>query len=238
MIGAAQVLAAPQVDRLLDREHRVERGDRGRRQVHQPHAPVEQRRGEAGDVADHSAAHADDHRVLGGAKRNRVLDDAFDQRQCLVPLAGVDLKGGQRDGVGQRPRDRLGMRGNVSIDNEVRVSRPCRPPPRAPGPTPGRNQRRTGTGRPFHQGAHVFRARQDTFRAVGCTQRWLMGTSTRETHTARTTRKHRKVTGLFFPRVRHHLPRTRPPAVPEIYRNNLTRAAEKIDTCADHDSWM
>lgn len=86
--GADEVLAVDGIDAGLAADGTVDLRQERRRDLHEAHAPPQDRRGEAREIADHAAAQRDDHVAALHLLLQKPVDRARELRPAFRRLAG------------------------------------------------------------------------------------------------------------------------------------------------------
>ena len=109
---ADQVFAVAGVDPGLTADRAVDLGEQRGRDLHVVEAAQQDRRGEAGDVADHPAAERDQRRLASDALRQDLVEQVVEPGHALGRLAGREHDPARRDpGRLQARFERAEMRG-------------------------------------------------------------------------------------------------------------------------------
>ncbi len=90
--GADQILALARVDAGLAAHRRIGLGQEGRRHRDPAAPPLQHRRREAGDVADHAAADGDDMVLAPDPRLDHGIEQGFERRHGLAAFAGRERK--------------------------------------------------------------------------------------------------------------------------------------------------
>ena len=98
MEGADQVLALRGVDAGLAADRGIHLREQRGRDLHEAHAAAQDRRGKAGEVADHAAAERHDEIAALEAQLEQALAQGLEHAEALRRLAGL-----QDDGAGKEP---------------------------------------------------------------------------------------------------------------------------------------
>ena len=102
---ADQILSGWMVDRGLSAHAGIDLGEQAGRDLDERHPAAERGRGEAGQVADHSAAQREERRVPLQAFVHQLVVQEGEPRQVLVLLAGGNLDHHRLEPRGPQPAD-------------------------------------------------------------------------------------------------------------------------------------